>query len=509
MRTGMVMVMVLFGGIHMGRAEETRVPDFDPPPPTMKLTAEPSEDWPEVVAPEGLPARPWFRDEHGRHFIPNGFVVNTEDVTGDYTYPESSYARTRAYGFNVQVIRLGLTRLGGFPGSELKQSYLDKIDRMVRLGKENGLKTIFKLTLYDLTGEVYTDLTEDHWAALFLNRDGLQDRYVDAWAMMFERYADEPAVWGYDLLNEPLAATGGARKNIWEVYEDFKDNEHFQTEYFWPLYERVIDRLHSISPEKWALVQSWHYTVANHRKTGLPSGYPLTNLDRERVVYAPHYYGAKPNYALQTYLNHAGELGLPVIIGEYGPPTFPNTDEDLETQLVYELNFMRTVNLFDRFGIGMLKAWWSGSRDLENGVFNRTWAMFHGPSHALGPERKYVVDVMCRPRPIYIAGVAHTWHYDFATREFTLDFTPGPASAPSEIYLPLDRHYEDGLRIFYHDLVMKLDPGGKGGLSVLENPAKMKTRAFSWDKATQRLYVKTWPGVKERTSLKVLPGVQD
>jgi hypothetical protein len=493
-----------------GVSHEVRVPDFDPPPPVQQFAAEPAEDTIAVEMPAGVPSQPWFRDEFGRHWMPNGVVVNTEDVTGDYDYSEESYQRMRAYGLNCQVIRLGLTRLGGFPGSELKPEYLAKIDRLVRLGKENGIKTIFKMTLYDLTGEVYTTLTEEHWASLFLNKNGLQDRYVEAWGRVFDRYAAEPAVWGYDLLNEPLAASGGATNDIWDLYPDqFQSNVQFQRDYFWPLYERVIDRMQRVSPDKYALVQSWHYTVSNHRKTGLPSGYPLTKINRNNVVYAPHYYGNKPGYALQTYLNHAAELKLPVIMGEYGPPTFPNTDSDLETQLVYQRNFMHTVELFDRFGIGMLKAWWAGSRDLNHGKFNRTWSMFQGDSHALGPERKYVTDVMCRPRPICIAGVVHTYHYDFATRKFTMEFTPAEAKAPSEIYLPLERHYPDGLRINYQGLVLTLAPGGKGGLKVKENPGKLEAGGFHWDKATQRLHVKKWPEPGGRTLFEVVPGVKD
>jgi len=504
-------LLVLAGlAVWAGRAAEVRVPDFDPPPPAMQFRAEPAADALDFPMPPGVPESPWFRDEFGRHWIPNGVVVNTEDVSGDYDYSEEAYRRMRAYGLNCQVVRLGLTRLGGFPGSELRQEYLDKIDRLVRLGKRNGVKTIFKMTLYDLTGEVYTTLTEEHWAALFLDKDGLRQMYLEAWGKVFDRYANEPAVWGYDLLNEPLAASGGAKQDIWDLYpDDFKDNAHFQQEYLWPLYEQVVDRLQAASPDKWALVQSWHYTVADHRRTGLPSGYPMVRLDRGNVAYAPHYYGGKPGYALQTYLGHAAALRLPVIIGEYGPPTFPNTDSDLETQLVYQLNFMRTVELFDRFGIGMLKAWWAGSRDLDRGVFNRTWSMFQGESHALGPERKYVVDVMCRVRPIAVAGVAHSYRHDFATRRFAMDFTPGEAGAPSEIYLPLDRHYPDGLRIRYQGLELVLAPGGGGGLKVAANPGKLPSRGFRWDKETQRLHVKAWPGAAERSLLEVLPGTRD
>lgn len=493
----------------VGATAPGRSPDFDPPPPPQSLgKAAPTADLKEVLRPAGLPLQPWFVDEAGRQIIPNGVVLLTEDSNGDFEYPEAAFTRLRRYGLNLQVVRLSLARLGGFPGAKIKPEYFDKLDRMVRLGAQNGVKTIFKLTLYDHTGEAYTHLTEDQWATLFLNRQGAQDMYLDAWERMFRRYAREPDVWGYDLLNEPLAGSGGSKTYVWERHPELKDVTHFETKFFWPLYERVIDRLQQISPEKWALVQSWHYIVPDHRRIGLPSAPPSGKLSCARTAFAPHYYGDKPAFALDTYLKQSVILGLPIIIGEYGPPTFPTTDQDLGTQLVYQQNFMRTVELFDRHVVGVLKAWYSGSGPLETKAMNRTWAMFTGKDAAQGPERKYVVDVMCRPRPLQIAGVVESFRFDFATRRFSMAFVPGQAAKPSEIYLPLDRFYpEDGLRVKFRGLVLGLTKG-TSKFTVLENSGQLDPSGFSFDAEWQRLRVRAWPGDAERAVLEVVPGTQ-
>jgi endoglycosylceramidase len=41
------------------------------------------------------------------------------------------------------------------------------------------------------------------WKSFWQNRDGTQDRLIETWAWLAEAFKDEPAVAGYDLLNEP------------------------------------------------------------------------------------------------------------------------------------------------------------------------------------------------------------------------------------------------------------------------------------------------------------------
>ncbi len=462
---------------------------------------------PEV--PEELPPRPWFQDEHGRHFIPNGVVVNTEDGEGPLHFPPEAYERMRSLGFNFQVVRLALGKLGGWPGYPFRPEYLDKVARLVEMGKEIGLKTTFKMTVYDLGEE--GRFTQKDWGQLFVDEE-TQERYVDAWKRVFGRFEDEPAVFGYDLLNEPIATP--EKKRVWEVTPELKDLVTFERDYFIPLYHRVIDVLRATSPKKWALYQSHHVKQAEHIATGFPSAQPLFPVQRERIAFAPHYYGKRPRVAVLHYLEDAATSGAPMIMGEYGPPTFCETDTDLEEQMAYRENLMRSVQVYDRYVLGQVKAWWlgEGTPDAECEPRTRkTWAMFYGDSDALGPERKYILDIVARPRPLNVAGVVHTFGYDFATRHFEMRFRPEEARAPSEIFIPVDRHYPDGFRVRYGDLTLALAPEDQSALQVVENTDGVDTDLFRWDAARQRLMVKRWPDVQSNglAALQVIPGHQN
>ncbi|AKJ63359.1 cellulase family glycosylhydrolase [Kiritimatiella glycovorans] len=459
-----------------------------------------------------LPGRPWFLDEHNRHFIMNGVVMNTEDSRGDLHFPREAYERMRPMGLNVQVVRLLCPRLGGWPGTEWDPEYLEKVDRLVRLGREAGMKTIFKMTLYDLTDVAYGKLTEEHWAQLFLDRDDTQEAYLGAWMRVFERYADNCAVYGYDLLNEPLAAGGGSRRKVWEVAPELGGPERFEREYFMPLYRRVIDRLREISPDKWAFFQPMHVTIPEHIESGFPCHRVTISPRRDQTAYAPHYYGTEPEKAVNRYLEDAAVAGTPLFIGEYGPATKERTDTNLQAQIDYKLNLMRTVELLDRNVIGHVKAWWCGSRVYNASAHQRhrrTWAIFKGDSQALGPEREYILDVMARPRPLFVAGKVGAFHFDFATRVFEMEFSPGAARGPSEIFIPADRHYPDGFRIRYRDLELAWNPKKPRGFSVVSNPERYNRWLFRWNRKQQRLIVKRWPDHEPVATLRVVPGWRD
>ncbi len=80
------------------------------------------------------------------------------------------------------------------------------------------------------TGQNIDDSPNDE-PGLFMDKKN-QDRLVDLWVRIATRYKDEPAVAGYDLLNEPLPArTGAAAK--------YKD----QLE---PLYRRLTDAIRQV-----------------------------------------------------------------------------------------------------------------------------------------------------------------------------------------------------------------------------------------------------------------------
>ena len=89
-----------------------------------------------------------LRDELGRHIIPRGFVVNTNDHKGEVFFNSDDYARMVQMGANTQVVRLELGKLSNFPGGKLQPNYLKKLDNLVRLGRHHGIKTVFKMTVY-------------------------------------------------------------------------------------------------------------------------------------------------------------------------------------------------------------------------------------------------------------------------------------------------------------------------------------------------------------------------
>ena len=286
----------------------------------------------------------------------------------------------------------------------------------------------------------------------------------------------------------------------------------FERDYFMPLYRRVIDSLHKVSPEKWAFFQAQHVTIPEHRAEGFPCDRVDVAMNREKTSYAPHYYGNEPAAAVSRYLEDAAVGGTPVFMGEYGPPTRDNTDTSLQVQTDYKLNLIRTVELFDKYVIGHVKAWWCGSRafNASDNPHRRTWAMFYGNSQALGPERKYILDVIARPRHLFVAGTVQTFRYDFATRDFKMKFKPGKAEAPTEILVPVTRHFPDGFRVDYQNLRLAWNPENPAKLMVIENPDNLKTEQFIFNTQSERLIIDHWPDASnDDVILKIIPGWRD
>ena len=177
-----------------------------------------------------------LRDDAGRHIIPRGFVVNTNDHKGEVFFNSDDYARMVRMGANTQVIRLELGKLSAFPGGQLEPNYLKKLDMLVALGRNHGIKTVFKMTVYGVDKFV--------WEEFWLNEKGEYKIYIDAWNVIWNRFSENDAVFGYDVVNEP-------RKLTMDIsYEDLTNK------YLIPLYQKIIDESQKINPNKMILFQS-------------------------------------------------------------------------------------------------------------------------------------------------------------------------------------------------------------------------------------------------------------
>lgn len=164
---------------------------------------------------------------------PDGYTKNIEP---------SDFAAIRSWGMNC--VRLGILWDGLEPQpGMIDEEYLDRIARIVGWAKTEGIYVILDMhqDLYSVKfsdgapawatmdeGESYqptpvwsdayfvseaVQLSLDHFWANSAAPDGvgLQDHYARVWRSVAEKFRDESAVLGYDLMNEPYPGRDNAR----------------------------------------------------------------------------------------------------------------------------------------------------------------------------------------------------------------------------------------------------------------------------------------------------------
>lgn len=196
--------------------------------------------------PGGLPV---IGDVTGRQVILRGVNMNQlvdyylRDPEVPATHPptDDDFAQIAAMGFDVVRLGLSWSRLEPTRG-ELDQGYLDQIRAAVASAKNHGIYTVLDLH-QDAWGNALAQPEQEcgggtsattgwdgapAWATItdgtlhcqflardlapavatafgnfYTDRDGIQTALVQTWAKVATEFADEPAVAGYDLLNEP------------------------------------------------------------------------------------------------------------------------------------------------------------------------------------------------------------------------------------------------------------------------------------------------------------------
>lgn len=438
-----------------------------------------------------------LRDEQGRHLIPRGFVVNTNDHKGEVFFDADDYLRMVRLGANSQVIRLELGKLSSFPGGELDEQYLKKLDTLVDLGRKAGMKTIFKMTVYGVDSFVW----EDFWQ----NKKEEYKTYIEAWDVIWKRYANEPSVLGYDIVNEP-------RKLTMDIsYDDLTST------YLIPLYQKIIDDCHAINPNKKILIQSIFMNkgeaIDNNQYAEVK-----TSINRENLIFAPHIYQDKIDFikpVMNRFDKESDLLNAPILIGEWGFPTFASTDTLMSGelgQLKFRELYIRTAEVFDQMGVGSIKAWFLGNRTMQNFLPGgpSTWAIFSDKRAAGTVERKYITDVIARPFPQAIAGDIQSFMFNHATRTLDLKIIPDNNKGASKIFVGANRHYPDGFSMLIeNDIILYHNPIKNTCLEVYKCPKDFDPQNVVWKPITQKLIVLRWPKGKEELNIKIVPGIWD
>jgi hypothetical protein len=212
---------------------------------------------------------------------------------------EADIARIAELGFNsvrpALNARLFLTETD--PPQPVAEGY-QLLDDLVKRCREHGLYVIIDMhgAPGGQTGQNIDDSANDQ-PELFVEPK-YQDRLVDLWTSLARRYKDEPAVAGYDLLNEPLPQRTGAAEKYKAQVE--------------PLYRRLAKAIREVDSRHMIILEGVDW--ANDWSI-------FTTPFDKNLVYQFHYYcwdNPARLKSIQRYLDYRKKFNAPVWVGETG-----------------------------------------------------------------------------------------------------------------------------------------------------------------------------------------------
>ena len=178
-----------------------------------------------------------FLDANGKPLLLHGIAIANKSPQEGYTggIERADFAAIRSWGMNCVRLAIFWDGIEPQPG-KIDTAYLDRVAQMVGWAKAEHIYVMLDMhqdlysvkysdgapawaTLSDgkehVKGSVWSDsyyaspavqTALDHFWANSPAPDGkpLQEHYAQAWVAVAERFKDEPAVVGYDLMNEPF-----------------------------------------------------------------------------------------------------------------------------------------------------------------------------------------------------------------------------------------------------------------------------------------------------------------
>ena len=198
---------------------------------------------------------------------------NLTRLRGAMVGPDIDESGLRVFGrqWNANVIRWQLIRRGRIADpldlvayDRWLQSALSDLDALLPACETNGL-----LVVLDLHSPPGGRSTQGGYAGsdngLFTSA-ACQQRFVELWQEIARKYKDSPAIWAYDLANEPVESIGPDNLADWQE-----------------LSERAAKAIRAIDPDKTIIVEPPRW--------GSPEGLlEFEPIDVPNVVYSVHMY---------------------------------------------------------------------------------------------------------------------------------------------------------------------------------------------------------------------------
>lgn len=424
-----------------------------------------------------------FSDESGRIRIFNGMNIDDKDIGAVFRFDldDAFFEKFIANGFNLIRLAVQWANIEPIPG-QYSESYLGSIDAIFRRAERFGVYILLDMhqDLYSGFGGVGGGDGAPDWACVtdgyrakpykhvwseayafgkwvhrcfdhFWRNDpvcgkGLQDHYADLWRMLANRYGDSPALFGYDLLNEPApgsAAKKMVRRLVLSGLRQFLTSKKIKR-------SRILRAV---------IKKDWNSLLA-----GLPGSLVrdvVGKLDRYEAVFDRQYYSpflnriaaaireVTPNGILmieQPFLCNTGvRLSVPTITvnGEreplqcFGPHAY---DLTVDTPLYRYADTDRVKAFFaemrrsqNRLGVPAIVGEWGGCSDnTDTGWFPHARALlayFDGNEwgqlywrYREGDLDAPLMQMLSRSYPVAIAGSVQSYGYSKDRRMFTLRY---------------------------------------------------------------------------------------
>jgi len=281
-------------------------------------------------------------------------------------HEENDYSRMATWGFNVVRLPISWHYIEPQPGT-YNLSYLETyVDRDIGWAKKRGIYIILDMhqwywsqyfTFFSQQGEVgngfpswlvsgypdtnagYIKAVTDFWVGKGPNgtaptdtNPSMQDRFINMWRQVAQKYSGESAIAGYDILNEPFSG-----ELSWE--------EH--SAYLYSFYGNLVSKIRESDIK--------HIIVYQHIPA-LTIKYARL-LNYSNIMFSFHFGTLKDNYdgnqtklryAFLQYFGEISDWNIPVYVGEFNTHSeYPNA-----AQWIFD-----TVGIFNEYKLAW--TWWS------------------------------------------------------------------------------------------------------------------------------------------------------
>lgn len=480
-----------------------------------------------------------FVDSEGRQRIFNGVNLCDKGYHKDgeerrtylLDFDEKLIKQLSEYGFNL--VRLGLTWDAVEPEPcRYNEEYLDRVYAIADLCAKYGIYFYLDMhqDLYSGAPETAGDgappwacITDgakftktklvwaegyfwgksvhrafDHfWANDKINGIPIQTYYCNMWKHVAEKFKDHPALFGFDVLNEPFPGTDGGKVfrklimsvaktvitdkrckklrmlkqlvsgNAIKVLEPFNDPtlfrkvtsaaddliRKFDTGAYSEFINRTAKAIREVTDNGIIIMENSYYS-----NLGIPYSCPAVNYDgkrEEKLCFAPHAYDLMVDTPAYKYASNSrvgsifdehkrsqDRLNVPVIVGEWG-------GQSEGTDWLYHIEY-----LLDKF---------------DGNKWGHTyWAYYDGLLE------NPIMTCLIRTSPVAVCGKINSYSFDRENEVFTLEFTQDKEyNVPTEVFV------HKNAKTIEFDGEYTLEPVGENGAAMLKLNGKTGTNKLT------------------------------